>query len=59
MSTSKQTFYATRSFKDAGTGKSFASGEPVEAEAGELGNYAAAGLVSDKRPEPAKPADAA
>lgn len=39
---------ATRDFKDAGTGRAFAKGKPVEAEAGELENYRAAGLVAEQ-----------
>ena len=50
-----RTLYATRDFTDAGTGKSFAAGKPVEAEAGQLANYAAVKLVSDKRPARAAP----
>lgn len=63
MSTAKDTatakkFYATRDFKDAGTGKSFAFGDPINADDGEIGNYAAAGLASDKKPEAPKAPDA-
>ncbi|EZP57258.1 hypothetical protein [Sphingomonas sp. RIT328] len=36
---------ATRFFKDAGTGKSFKAGEPVDVDDGTLANYEAAGLV--------------
>ena len=50
--------YAARDFKDAGTGRSFTAGDVVDAQAGELDNYEAAGLVTDKRPEPAKSAEA-
>jgi hypothetical protein len=47
---------ATRPFKDAGTGRSFEGGKPVEdLDEGTLGNYRAAGLVGE--PEDAKSAD--
>lgn len=46
---------ASRDFTDAGTGQSFVSGKPVEADDGALANYAAAGLVSADKPEAEKP----
>jgi hypothetical protein len=49
-----KTFYATRNFKDTGTGRSFEGGKPIEADPGEIGNYEAAGLASDKKPETSK-----
>ena len=42
--------YATRDFNDIGTGASFTRGSKIEADAGVIGNYAAAGLASDKKP---------
>ncbi|WP_137898349.1 hypothetical protein [Sphingomonas sp. 2SG] len=36
---------ATRFFKDAGTGKSFEAGKPVEVDDDTLANYTAAGLI--------------
>lgn len=58
MSASK-TLYATKDFRDAGTGRTFVAGKPIEKVTdGELGNYEAAGLAGDKPTEaPAKPAD--
>jgi hypothetical protein len=56
MSTAKtppaaKTMLATRDFTDAGTGKSFLANNAVEAEPGEMANYAAAGLVTaDEQP---------
>jgi len=44
-------FYATRDFKDSGSGKRFAKDDPVNVTAGELGNYKAAGLVTDETPK--------
>ena len=46
------TRYATRDFKDEGTGKSFKAGKPIEAEPGVIANYEAAGLAGDKGAEP-------
>lgn len=42
--------YATRDFKDEGTGQSFAKGNPFpdDVEPGALENYEAAGLAGDK-----------
>lgn len=48
MNKPKETLYATRNFKDAGTGKVFEAGKVVEASEGELANYKAAGLVGPK-----------
>jgi hypothetical protein len=39
---------ATRNFNDAGTGKAFEKGKPVDASEGELENYRAAGLVGSQ-----------
>lgn len=36
---------AARFFRDAGTGKSFAAGQPVEVDDATLANYTAAGLI--------------
>jgi hypothetical protein len=55
MSTPKK-HYAARDFNDAGTEKSFALGDDITGEAN-LGNYIAAGLATDKKPE--LPKDAA
>ena len=44
--TASTTMIATRFFRDAGTGASFEKGAQVNADAGILANYAAAGLVS-------------
>lgn len=42
-----KTMIATRDFKDAGTGRAFAAGHPIEdVSAAILGNYEAAGLAS-------------
>lgn len=53
-------FYATRQFKDAGTGKSFGFAAKIDATDGEIGNYEAAGLASTDKPkanaDPAAPA---
>jgi hypothetical protein len=38
---------ATRTFTDAGTEKTHAEGEPIEAKAGEIANYVAAGLAAE------------
>lgn len=57
--TKAKTFYATRDFKDTGTQKAFTLGEPIDATAGEIANYAAAGLASDAKPQTTKAADAA
>lgn len=55
---STTTRYATRDFKDAGTGKRFERGKPIEGVSkGDLANYEAAGLAGDK-PAAEKPADA-
>lgn len=44
-------YYATRDFKDAGTTRFFERGtEITDASDGEIGNYAAAGLVSTDKP---------
>ncbi|MCU6454351.1 hypothetical protein LPN01_09690 [Sphingomonas sp. A2-49] len=53
MSTSKK-LYAARDFKDVGTGRSFAAGDEVTGKAGEIANYEAAGLLTDKKSEAAK-----
>lgn len=48
-----KTMYATRDFKDAGTGRSFARGEPMtDVDEGTVGNYEAAKLVTDENPNP-------
>lgn len=47
--------YATRDFNDAGTEKSFTRGEKITAKAGELANYAAAGLASEEKPQDEAP----
>ena len=52
---SNKTFHATRDFTDAGTGKTFAKGKPVDGTPGEIANYEAAGLVTDKSAEATKP----
>lgn len=44
--------FALRDFNDAGTEQSFKKGAAVELDAGTYANYEAAGLVSDKKPEP-------
>lgn len=44
-STETKNNIATRFFKDAGTGKSFEAGKPVDVDDGTLANYEAAGLV--------------
>lgn len=55
--TTTTTLYATRDFKDAGTGKAFAAGDPIkDVTDGELGNYQAAGLASADTPK-ADPAE--
>jgi hypothetical protein len=56
----EQPHYATRDFTDAGTTKHFERGAKIDAEPGEIGNYAAAGLASTDKPkgdasEPATP----
>lgn len=48
-----QTFYATRDFKDVGTGKAFAAATEVIATPGEIENYRAAGLVTTDKPKAA------
>lgn len=53
MSKKTQSNIAARDFTDAGTGKSFTKGKPVEADAGELENYRAAGLLDGSADEPA------
>lgn len=45
---------AAREFTDAGTGKTFAEGETIEAEAGAIANYRAAGLIAGDTEEAAK-----
>jgi hypothetical protein len=46
---------AARDFNDAGTGRSFVAGKPIEdANAGEIENYRAAGLL---RPDDMSPAE--
>jgi len=50
--------FATRTFRDAGTGASFEKGAQVNAKEGVIANYAAAGLVTETRSE-ASAADAA
>lgn len=53
----KKPFYATRDFKDAGTTRFFERGSEItEVTDGEIGNYAAAGLVSTEKPK--SPAEA-
>ena len=47
--TDAKPFYATRDFRDAGTGRRFEGGKPIDAEPGEIANYEAAGLASDKK----------
>jgi len=46
MSTSKKGV-AKQDFTDAGTGKSFEAGKPLECTAGEYANYLAAGLIDE------------
>ncbi len=43
--------YATRDFTDAGTTKRFERGAVIDAEPGEIENYVAAGIASDKKPK--------
>jgi hypothetical protein len=53
----KKSFYAQRNFKDQGTSRFFARGaEITDATDGEIGNYAAAGLVATDPPK--SPAEA-
>ena len=47
------TFYATRDFKDVGTGKAFAASKEVTATPGEIENYRVAGLVTTDKPKAA------
>lgn len=48
----KPTYYATRDFTDAGTGRSFEAGKPVDdIDAGTALNYEAGGLVSTDKPK--------
>ena len=50
MATAKK-HYATRDFNDAGSGRNFAAGKPIEnVGPGELVNYCAAGLATDQKP---------
>lgn len=58
MSTTPKRF-ATRTFRDAGTGKRFLAGKPIEdVSEAELANYEAAGLAGDQpRAAATKPAD--
>lgn len=50
-------FYAQRDFKDQGTSRFFVRGaEITDATDGEIGNYAAAGLVATEQPK--SPAEA-
>lgn len=45
------TYYATRDFKDEGTGKSFEGGKPMpDVDEATFANYAAAGLASTEKP---------
>lgn len=45
------TYYATRDFKDEGTGRSFEGGKPMtEVDEGTFANYEAAGLASTEKP---------
>lgn len=45
------TYYATRDFKDAGTGREFEAGKPLsKIDEGTAKNYAAAGLASTTPP---------
>ena len=43
--------YATRNFTDAGTLRAFENAKPVDADAGTLANYKAAGLVTTDEPQ--------
>jgi len=49
---------AARDFTDAGTGRSFAKGKPVDAAEGEIANYRAAGLLALADENKAPTADA-
>lgn len=47
-----KTMYATRDFRDAGSERAFAAGEPIrDVSDGEMANYAAAGLASPDKPK--------
>lgn len=48
-----KTLYATRNFKDEGTGKRFAVGDPIkDVSDGALANYEAAGLAAARAKAP-------
>lgn len=52
--------FATRDFNDVGTGRNFMLGDDLkEVDAGDLGNYVAAGLASTERPKADAPVPAA
>ena len=49
--TDARTFYASRDFKDEGTGRSFEGGKPMsDVDEGTFANYEAAGLASTEKP---------
>lgn len=44
-------YFAVRDFKDAGTERAFAAGDEIkDVDAGGIGNYLAAGLITDEAP---------
>ena len=47
-----KTMYATRDFRDAGSERAFAAGEPIrDVSDGAMANYAAAGLATSDKPK--------
>jgi hypothetical protein len=51
--------YATRDFSDGGTNRQFQRGAVIEADPGEIANYAAAGLATIEKPKASDPEPAA